>query len=199
MGRFNRDEKRSGGGFGRRPGGDRSFGGGPRFGGRDGGRPTMNQATCSACGKSCEVPFKPTGDRPVYCRDCFGQQSGRSERPNRFDGAREERPRFGDKHMHDAICAKCGNDCQVPFRPVEGKPIYCSNCFEKGVGGSNSGGRDSAAVAEQLKALNTKIDKLIALLTPRTLEAKNETTDAQDDVVVEAVVKEKKKRKSKKK
>ena len=31
----------------------------------------MHKATCSDCGKECEVPFKPEEDRPVYCRDCF--------------------------------------------------------------------------------------------------------------------------------
>ena len=29
---------------------------------------------CSKCGKQTEVPFKPSGDRPVYCRDCYMQQ-----------------------------------------------------------------------------------------------------------------------------
>ena len=32
----------------------------------------LHQATCSQCGKACEVPFKPNGKKPVYCRDCFG-------------------------------------------------------------------------------------------------------------------------------
>ena len=31
----------------------------------------FTRAVCSQCGKECEIPFKPTGDRPVYCRDCF--------------------------------------------------------------------------------------------------------------------------------
>ncbi len=31
----------------------------------------MHKATCSDCGKECEVPFKPAEDRPVYCRDCL--------------------------------------------------------------------------------------------------------------------------------
>ncbi len=42
---------------------------------RDGGRRgpvTMHQAVCNKCGKPCEVPFRPTGDRPVYCNVCFG-------------------------------------------------------------------------------------------------------------------------------
>jgi CxxC-x17-CxxC domain-containing protein len=31
----------------------------------------MFDTTCSDCGKECQVPFKPTDGRPVYCRDCF--------------------------------------------------------------------------------------------------------------------------------
>lgn len=30
--------------------------------------------TCASCGKQAQVPFKPSGDRPVYCRDCYMQQ-----------------------------------------------------------------------------------------------------------------------------
>ena len=29
---------------------------------------------CAACGKQAQVPFKPSGDRPIYCRDCYMQQ-----------------------------------------------------------------------------------------------------------------------------
>lgn len=29
---------------------------------------------CAKCGKDAQVPFKPSGDRPVYCRDCYAQQ-----------------------------------------------------------------------------------------------------------------------------
>lgn len=42
----------------------------------------MHQATCVACRKFCEVPFKPNGKKPVYCRDCFGMQEGESTRPH---------------------------------------------------------------------------------------------------------------------
>jgi CxxC-x17-CxxC domain-containing protein len=31
----------------------------------------MFPVTCAACGKDTQVPFKPTGSRPVYCEDCF--------------------------------------------------------------------------------------------------------------------------------
>ena len=40
----------------------------------------MTQVTCSNCGKETEVPFVPTGDRPVYCSDCFSQMGGGSSR-----------------------------------------------------------------------------------------------------------------------
>ncbi len=31
----------------------------------------MTRVTCSSCGQKCEVPFKPTSTKPVYCRECF--------------------------------------------------------------------------------------------------------------------------------
>jgi len=34
----------------------------------------MNKITCSECGKEDEVPFKPSGDRPVYCKECFAKK-----------------------------------------------------------------------------------------------------------------------------
>jgi CxxC-x17-CxxC domain-containing protein len=49
-------------------------------GGGFGGRPReMHKAICAECKKECDVPFKPSGDRPVYCKDCFSKRkdSGR--------------------------------------------------------------------------------------------------------------------------
>jgi len=43
-----------------------------RFGGSGFGQPReMHEATCADCGAKCEVPFKPTEGRPVYCKDCY--------------------------------------------------------------------------------------------------------------------------------
>lgn len=59
-----------GGGGGGGGGGSRSYGG--RGGGSGGGGSReMYDVTCAGCGKPTQVPFKPTGSRPVYCRDCF--------------------------------------------------------------------------------------------------------------------------------
>jgi len=35
----------------------------------------MFPATCANCGAETEVPFRPSGDRPVYCFDCFSKNS----------------------------------------------------------------------------------------------------------------------------
>jgi CxxC-x17-CxxC domain-containing protein len=34
----------------------------------------MHKATCSECKKECEVPFKPTPGKDVFCRDCFAKR-----------------------------------------------------------------------------------------------------------------------------
>ena len=47
------------------------FKGGRRDDRGDRGPVTMHSAICASCGKPCEVPFRPSGDKPVYCRDCF--------------------------------------------------------------------------------------------------------------------------------
>jgi CxxC-x17-CxxC domain-containing protein len=52
-----------------RKAGRTSNGGGGRGAPRE-----MFKATCSQCGGVAEVPFQPRGDKPVYCRDCFGSR-----------------------------------------------------------------------------------------------------------------------------
>jgi CxxC-x17-CxxC domain-containing protein len=47
----------------------------------------MTKVTCSSCGNDCEVPFKPTSDKPVFCSDCFkrkdkGNYDKQSQSPN---------------------------------------------------------------------------------------------------------------------
>ncbi|MDA8202105.1 MAG: zinc-ribbon domain containing protein [Chloroflexi bacterium] len=60
--------------------GDSSRGGGYASSGYSGGGHSsgydrapreMFTATCSSCGREAQVPFRPTGDKPVYCSDCF--------------------------------------------------------------------------------------------------------------------------------
>ena len=63
--------------------GGRRYGGGD-FRGRDSGRREMHRAICDECGESCEVPFRPSGDKPIYCSDCFERRNdGGSNRSDR--------------------------------------------------------------------------------------------------------------------
>ncbi len=103
-----------------------------------------------------------------------------------------DRPRFGSQNsgpaqMHDAVCADCGGNCKVPFMPSSGKPVYCSNCFEKrGNGGGNSDGnsrrpsfspnkrsfspptaRPQENYNKQFEIINSKLDKIFKFLNSR--------------------------------
>lgn len=57
---------------------------------------SLYDAVCDQCGKDCQVPFKPSGDKPIYCSDCFekrGGKEGRSDRqPQRRSFDRNDRP-----------------------------------------------------------------------------------------------------------
>lgn len=42
------------------------------------------------------------------------------------------RPSFGGaREMHKATCSDCGVETEVPFRPIEGRPVYCRDCYQK--------------------------------------------------------------------
>ena len=38
---------------------------------------------------------------------------------------------FGPREMHKATCSECGQECEVPFKPADGKPVYCKECYMK--------------------------------------------------------------------
>jgi len=123
-------------------------------------RPQMHNAICSKCGASCLIPFKPTGNRPIFCNDCFRLESKNSHTGdirNRRPSSREERP------MYDAICSKCGNRCQIPFPPRSGRDVYCSHCFEENEKGKGNSANTSSNTT-QFAALNEKLDKILDLL-----------------------------------
>ncbi len=47
------------------------------------GRPErpLFKSVCADCGKHCEIPFKPTGERPVYCKECFSKRKSQGSSP----------------------------------------------------------------------------------------------------------------------
>lgn len=131
MGYFNRDANNRSGRDNR--GGGRGFGGGRDSGRRNDGPREMFKTVCSSCGKECEVPFKPTNGKPVYCSECFDRISPRTDRPERSE--RNDRPRRDEGPRRDD-------------RPQIPRVDY----------------------GAQFEMLNSKMDKLIELLTPKVEE-----------------------------
>jgi hypothetical protein len=35
------------------------------------------------------------------------------------------------REMYKAICSDCGIETEVPFKPIEGRPVYCRECLPK--------------------------------------------------------------------
>ena len=137
----------------------------------------------------------------AFNKQSFSSNRG-SNRSDRSGGRGGFRPRFGGRgdrgpvEMHDAICDNCGKSCQVPFRPTQGKPVYCSSCFENRAGSMESrdsrkfegeprfGGEEGRApqresrpsfeqpnYSAQFETLNSKLDTILNLLSPITEEA----------------------------
>lgn len=42
----------------------------------------MYKAVCADCSSPCEVPFKPTAERPVYCKECWSRRRAGGNRGN---------------------------------------------------------------------------------------------------------------------
>jgi len=36
-----------------------------------------------------------------------------------------------EKTYYEVNCTTCGDETQVPFKPIDGKKILCSTCFRK--------------------------------------------------------------------
>lgn len=117
-----------------------------------------------------------------------GFRGGHSGEARKF-GNRSDGPR----QMFPATCGKCGQPCEVPFKPTAAFPVFCNNCFKsqkgdrgrvsndrprfapKSFGGGNFGGNQpvgnsgmstSPSVTKaQFDSLNIKLDKILSLLT----------------------------------
>jgi CxxC-x17-CxxC domain-containing protein len=142
---FNRDSRSSGGG--------RSFDRGSRD--RE-----MHQATCSNCGKDCQVPFKPNGSKPVFCSDCFEKNGGEQRRSNDRDYAAPRRSNFEDRRPSF-------NENRSYDRPQN---------FDR----PREDARPQQNNNDQFAALNSKLDRIITLLTSKPA-AENTSAEFQSE------------------
>lgn len=82
-------------------------------------------------------------DKNLICEDCgkefvfsageqeFYAQKGLLNVPKRCQECRKARKHKSRRKMYDATCSQCGAQTKVPFKPVEGKEVFCKECFLK--------------------------------------------------------------------
>jgi|SRR3989344_5740101 len=95
---------------------------------------------------------------------------GRGDRPERSEFSGFERRGSGsfEKEMFTVTCAKCGERCEVPFKPRGDKPVFCSDCFRKNESyESRSESRSPAPSRNELDQINEKLDKIMRKLEIR--------------------------------
>jgi CxxC-x17-CxxC domain-containing protein len=128
MGNFQGGGNRGGGFRGGNGGGGRPFRGGDR------GEVTMHKAVCDECQKNCEVPFRPSGDKPVYCSDCFSGKKGDDRGPRKdFGGDRGPRRDFNDRPAPAPFAkpAPANDDMKNQFREINVKLDRLVTAIEK--------------------------------------------------------------------
>lgn len=157
-------------------------------GGSDRGSTTMHKAVCDECGKDCEVPFRPTGGKPVYCSNCFSGHDNSDKKFNDrgFSGKRFSDSRSSDRKMYKAICDECGADCELPFKPSGDKPVYCSNCFSKGGTRNSSVKKESHQSNNNLDEINSKLDKILKLLSSSSSSNNLNSNETKKSIILES-------------
>jgi CxxC-x17-CxxC domain-containing protein len=55
----------------------------------------------------------------------------RGPRSGGFRGGFRRNFNSDPREMHKAVCSECNQECEVPFKPTQGKPVYCKECFQK--------------------------------------------------------------------
>ncbi|MBC7542469.1 MAG: zinc-ribbon domain containing protein [Candidatus Sericytochromatia bacterium] len=90
-----------------------------------------------------------TTDKSLVCRDCsqpfvftqgeqdFFSSKGYTNEPGRCPPCRLVRraqsPGDGDgakpREYFNVTCGECNALTRVPFKPTQGRPVYCSDCF----------------------------------------------------------------------
>lgn len=82
-------------------------------------------------------------DKTLVCKDCgkefvftageqeFFAEKGFTNEPQRCKECRDAKKQAAraNRQMFTAVCASCGKEAKVPFKPTEGRPVYCSDCF----------------------------------------------------------------------
>lgn len=143
---------------------------GPRRDDRGGERKMeLFATTCTTCGKSCEVPFRPDGTKPVLCRDCFAAKNASGDNAGGRDRfSSNDRPQRKPERTYDS---------PRPERAAAPSADY-------------------TALTKQVSVMESKINEILELM--KTSEKKVVTAPVAKAAVVAEVVEPVKVRKPKK-
>ena len=139
MGNFQGGGNRGGGFRGGNGGGGyrggNGGGGRPSFRGGDRGEVTMHKAICDECHKECQVPFRPSGDKPIYCNECFSSKRNNDDRGPRkdFGGDRGPKRDFNDKPAQSSFSkpAVVQNDISKQLTDISTKLDRLTSAIER--------------------------------------------------------------------
>ena len=60
-----------------------------------------------------------------------GEESEVEEKSEETESESEAPSEEPQRDMFKIKCSECGKDAEVPFKPTEGRPVYCRDCFMK--------------------------------------------------------------------
>ena len=86
---------------------------------------------CRDCGADFDFS---ASEQEFYAEKGFTNEPGRCPQCRAARKQRDDRGRRGprpQREMHPAICASCGAETEVPFKPSGDRPVYCFDCFSK--------------------------------------------------------------------
>ncbi|MCM8761584.1 MAG: hypothetical protein NC933_05590, partial [Candidatus Omnitrophica bacterium] len=75
-----------------------------------------------------------SSQRPFDTRQ-FSAPAQHFEQPNRQPETRQNNG-FKERILYKAVCADCSKECEIPFNPASGRPVYCKECYAKRRNGS---------------------------------------------------------------
>ena len=99
-------------------------------------------------------------DSGDFRRGNFDRRDSGNFRNDRRDSADSR----SERQMYTGTCDKCGERCELPFRPTSSKPVYCHTCFRKNDDSGPSRSSSSNDFKKDFAEINAKLDKIIEAL-----------------------------------
>ncbi|MDP8205930.1 MAG: zinc-ribbon domain containing protein [Candidatus Electryonea clarkiae] len=116
--------------------------------------------------------IQPSGEKQIKCNQCesmfifskkeqeFFEEMGfvtpRYCPACRRARKQEDNPNVTTRELYEIICNQCGKQSQVPFKPIEGRAVYCRDCHTKIRGSNNTDGQNRTGANNSNSSHETK-------------------------------------------